>query len=221
MTPVREPLVWLALVCTATVAAAVLAMHADAVPLSYAVAGAAVCAGIVLAWRIGSLGGTGGSTAKRRAGEPNQALQKLADEGRKLAIYDRATGLYAYWYLQMRAEEEMSRAGRYQKPLSVASFWCATRDAIERATATLAGTLRSTDLAAYLGNGHFVVLLPETSAEGATIVVERVRERVGEGVTGVAVQYPEDGETLNDLIETANVIDRVLARAKERESDAA
>ncbi len=70
-------------------------------------------------------------------------MQRLADEGRKLAIYDRATGLYAYWYLQMRAEEEMSRAGRYHKPLSVASFWCSTKDAIERTTATLAGTLRA------------------------------------------------------------------------------
>jgi PleD family two-component response regulator len=220
MTSGRSALGWLALMCGATAAAAILALRADTGAASYGVAAAAVCAGVALAWRLGSLGAQG-ATSLSQTGEAHQVLQKLADEGRKLAIYDRVTGLYAYWYLQMRAEEEMSRAGRYQKPLSVVSFWCSTKEAIERATATLAGTLRATDLAAYLGNGHFVVLLPETNAEGAAIVVERVRERVGGDISGVAVQYPEDGQTLNDLIETANVIDRVLSRAKERESNAA
>lgn len=220
MTPARTPFVWLTLICVGTVTASLLAIRSDAGAPSYGVVVAAVCAAVVLAWRIGSLG-SAPETDRNRKPEPGQSLQKLAEEGRKLAIYDRVTGLYAYWYLQMRAEEEISRAGRYQKPLSIVSFWCSTKDAIERATATLAGTLRATDLAAYLGNGHFVVLLPETSAEGAAIVVERVRDRVGEGISGVAVQYPDDGETLKDLIETANVIDRVLARAKERESNAA
>ncbi len=220
MTAARSTLAWLTIVCLATVATVLLAMRSDAGASSYGVAATAAWAGAVLAWRIGSLG-KAPEGASGRASQSSAALQRLADEGRKLAIYDRATGLYAYWYLQMRAEEEMSRAGRYHKPLSVASFWCSTKDAIERTTATLAGTLRATDLAAYLGNGHFVVLLPETNAEGAAIVVDRVRERAGEGVSGVAVQYPDDGETLKDLLETANVIDRVLTQAKQRGSTAA
>lgn len=211
---------WLTLVAAATTAAVLLAMQSDHGPPAYGVAAAAVGAGVTLAWRLGATGqrkeGEGESNA-----ELNPTLRKLAEEGRKLAIYDRVTGLYAYWYLQMRAEEEMSRAGRYQKPLSVASFWCATKDAIERTTQTLASALRATDLAAYLGNGHFVLLLLETNAEGAAIVVERVCDRVGEGISGVAVQYPDDGETLNDLLETANVIDRVLSQAKARGSTAA
>ncbi|HXF50701.1 MAG TPA: hypothetical protein VNM43_03340 [Dehalococcoidia bacterium] len=210
----------LTVVAAVTAVTVALAIRSADGALAYAVATAAVVAGMTLAWRIGAIG----QPAERQrepARDLNPSLRKLADEGRKLAIYDRVTGLYAYWYLQMRAEEEMSRAGRYQKALSVASFWCSTKDAIERTTETLAGTLRATDLAAYLGNGHFVVLLPETNAEGAAIVVERVRERVGEGISGVAVQYPDDGETLSDLLETANVIDRVLSQARARGSTAA
>lgn len=211
---------WLTLVAVTTTAAVLLAMQADHGPPAYGVAAAAVAAGVTLAWRLGVIGQRGEATRDATA-ELNPTLRKLAEEGRKLAIYDRVTGLYAYWYLQMRAEEEMSRAGRYQKPLSIASFWCSSKAVIDRATETLGSALRATDLAAYLGNGHFVVLLPETNAEGAAIVVERVCERVGEAISGVAVQYPDDGETLNDLLETANVIDRVLSQARARGTTAA
>lgn len=209
-------LAWLAFALGAALPTVALEVHSDGDAISYAVAMAAVIGAVALAWRAASFV----REPRTQAAHP-EALQKLADEGRKLAIYDRVTGLYAYWYLQMRAEEEMSRAGRYRKPLAIVSLWCATKDAIERTTATLPGALRATDLAAYLGNGHFVLLLPETNAEGAGIVVERIRERVGADITGAAVQYPDDGDRLSTLLETAEAIDRVLSRMRERQSDAA
>lgn len=48
----------------------------------------------------------------------DKAVQQAA-EGRKLAIYERTTGLLAYWYLVMRGEEECARAARYKRPLSL------------------------------------------------------------------------------------------------------
>ena len=51
---------------------------------------------------------------RARNGEPVdlEGLAKQVEEGRKLAIYDRETGLYAYWYLVLRGEDECARAPR-------------------------------------------------------------------------------------------------------------
>ena len=132
------------------------------------------------------------------------AVQQMAAEGRKLAIYDRATGLYAYWYLQLRADEEISRSARYEKPLSCVDIWAETPDAIEGVRAALKGELlRDNDLAGYLNNGHFVILLPETAAAGADIVLDRMRTRFGSEISGARVSFPADGKSFDALLERA------------------
>ena len=132
-----------------------------------------------------------------------EAVQQMAEEGRRLAIYDRQTGMYAYWYLQLRGDEEVSRASRYGKQLTCISLW-AQDSADTAATAkTLKVALRDHDLAGYLNNGHFVILLLETGIIGANIVLERLRALLGEDVIAVAVSYPEDGQTFDALLEAA------------------
>ncbi len=190
-------------VFAATAIAVTLAVVAGAGWASFALSIAAVASGVTLAWRL-----SGRSVPSED--EASETLRRLADEGRRLAIYDRVTGLYAYWYLQMRCQEEFSRAARYNKPVTVLNFWADTRDAIEILTAELARTLRATDLAAYLGNGHFVVLLPETGVEGANVVLDRVQASAAGDTQGVIVQYPDDGENLNQLLTMA----RVMAQAR-------
>ncbi len=149
-----------------------------------------------------------GDTTPSTASYELAAVQQMAAEGRKLAIYDRATGLYAYWYLQLRADEEISRAARYDKPLSCVSIWAETPDAIERVRAALKGDLlRDNDLAGYLNNGHFVILLPETAGTGADIVLERVRGRFASEITGARVSFPADGASFEALLERANAAD--------------
>ena len=135
-------------------------------------------------------------------------VRQMANEGRKLAIYDRGTGLYAYWYLQLRADEEILRAARYQKQLSCLSVWATTPDAITRVTAGLKGDLlRGNDLAGYLNNGHFVILLPETPEHGAQIVLDRLRSGLGDLISGVLVSFPTDGKTFDELLECAKAKD--------------
>jgi GGDEF domain-containing protein len=130
-------------------------------------------------------------------------IQALAQQGRRLAIYDRATGLYAYWYLELRADEELSRAARFNKSLALMSIWAGTPDEIAEAGAHLKEGLRDYDLAGYLNNGHFVALLTETDPDGARIVVQRVRQILGPTLlTGVAM-FPGDGLTFEALLETA------------------
>jgi GGDEF domain-containing protein len=128
---------------------------------------------------------------------------KVAAQGRRLAIYDRGTNLYAYWYLQLRGDEENARARRYGKPLSFITLWAATPALIERLAAHLHEHLRDTDLAGYLNNGHFVVVLCETPRDGARIVLDRALESFGGEVDGACVAYPDDGESFDTLLEAA------------------
>lgn len=135
-----------------------------------------------------------------------EEVLETAAMGRRLVIYDRATGLIAFWYLQLRAGEEIARARRYGKSLSLVSAWASTKDAIDALAAYFRDGLRDTDLAGYLNNGHFVLLLPETGTCGAAIVEERVRRAFGDTMQIAAVAYPDDGETFEDLLERAKAL---------------
>ena len=148
--------------------------------------------------------------SKLRKREPEGAhdydldeVLQIAAQGRRLAIYDRATKLYAYWYLQLRGDEEVARARRYGKPLSLISLWAASPELIEELAAYLHEHLRDTDLAGYLNNGHFVVLLCETPHEGARIVLDRTLEAFGGRVESACVTYPNDADSFDALLETA------------------
>ena len=146
--------------------------------------------------------------------ELEEVLQTAA-QGRRLAIYDRATNLYAYWYLQLRGDEEVARARRYSKPLSLVSVWATEPDTITAVAAHLNERLRDTDLAGYLNNGHFVIILAETAMDGAAIVLERAAAQFGDAVEAAAVTYPADGETFDELLE------RAKSRASEQKRRAA
>src|SRR5437773_4010159 len=84
-------------------------------------------------------------------------VKEAAAQARKLAIYDRATGLFAYWYLQLRAGEEISRAQRHDKKIVCSSMWAPSQTLIDDMCVRLRAGLRDHDLAAYLYNGHFVL----------------------------------------------------------------
>jgi GGDEF domain-containing protein len=130
-------------------------------------------------------------------------VQKMAAQGRRLAIYDRATGLYAYWYLELRATEELARSLRHQRQAFVLSLWAATPGAQEALTSRLKDGLRETDIAAYLNNGHFAVLLTETNGRGALTVLARLLADMGTEVSCGMAQHPSDGETFDELLERA------------------
>jgi diguanylate cyclase (GGDEF)-like protein/PAS domain S-box-containing protein len=69
---------------------------------------------------------------------------------------------------------------------------------------------RGIDTAARHGGDEFAMLLPETRADGARILIERIRERLANDgeqpplsvSIGTAV-YPDDGDTLEKLLKTA------------------
>jgi GGDEF domain-containing protein len=131
-------------------------------------------------------------------------LVEQAEAGRRLAIYDRDTGLFAHWYVALRGQEECARAERYGRKLSLlviephadgAQTAWTTKSEIGRWFQT---ELRATDVAGYLGNGRYVVLAPETDSTAIATLVGRLREKI-EHIDVGSSAFPEDGVAFQQL----------------------
>lgn len=92
------------------------------------------------------------------------------------AYRDSLTGLYRPWYLHEQIRLELARATRYKRALSLVIFGVGGDDLLLRAFAErLITTCRNSDIAARLGANEFCVVLTDTSADGATQLIERLR----------------------------------------------
>ena len=134
------------------------------------------------------------------------AIRQLADrvaDTWRLATIDPLTGIANRQAVLSRVEEELARAVRYGRPLSVIlvdldhfkrlndSHGHAAGDAMLRHIAQLlAGNVRSVDVAGRYGGEEFLILLPETDVDAAAALAEKLRRvvanaqvPVGDGVT--------------------------------------
>ncbi len=161
------------------------------------------------------------------------------EQTRRMANTDGLTGLYNHRHLQERLQQEIERAGRYGRPLSVImadlDHFKSFNDTYghprgDELLIAVAGTLRqlsrASDILARYGGEEFTLVLPETSAEEALVLAERVRQCVAAlevtgpssrrgaetGVTlSLGVASLAAGSTKEELIEAADV---ALYRAK-------
>jgi diguanylate cyclase (GGDEF)-like protein len=111
------------------------------------------------------------------------ALRRSLARERRLARYDDLTGVRNARAFHEAAGAEIERARRYQHPFSVAAIDLGIRvgdDLVRAAAAALRGGLRATDLVARLGRDEFIVLLPETTAPAARIVLDKLRAGLAE-----------------------------------------
>jgi diguanylate cyclase (GGDEF)-like protein len=157
---------------------------------------------------------------------------KRADERvRQLAVTDPLTGLCNYRRLLDALDFEIKRSERTGRPFAILLLDLdglkIINDAFghlvgSRAICRLANTLliycREIDTAARYGGDEFVLVLPETEMEPAQQVAQRISERLkhdGElpklSVSIGAAIYPEDGESLDELLSAA---DHALYREK-------
>ncbi|MCJ7779976.1 MAG: GGDEF domain-containing protein, partial [Acidimicrobiia bacterium] len=117
------------------------------------------------------------------------ALRRAARLQEELAGRDALTGLANLRRFTEAAELEVSRAKRYGHAISVAyldlddfkavndRFGHQGGDSLLQAVAsTIAGRVRLSDTVGRLGGDEFALLMPETSADAATVVVEKLRE---------------------------------------------
>ena len=168
----------------------------------------------------------------------NAELERVTRDLEVLSYRDALTGLYNHRAFQERLREELARSRRYNKPLSLlycdiddfarinAELGYQTGDAILRRLAEVltasdsSGRLRESDVAARFGGEEIVILLPETSKEGAAIKAERLRAAVeqatfpGERAIRISIGlagFPDDAGTSTDLVRSA---ERALEIAK-------
>lgn len=164
---------------------------------------------------------------------------KLHNRTKLMAITDILTGLHNHRYFKQVFAQEMGRAKRYQKSLSIIlmdvddfkkyndSYGHTTGDMVLKVIGDIImKTIRSVDHAFRYGGEEFVVLLPETKLESALQVAERLRERIeletGSVITGITSRgvtvsvgvaaFPDDGTRTKELF---NVVDGLLYKAKE------
>jgi diguanylate cyclase (GGDEF)-like protein len=162
------------------------------------------------------------------ANQATTALDTAAqyEEMQFLAEHDPLTRLYNRRAFTERLERESSRAVRYSHPLALvlcdlngfkalndAHGHAAGDAALEQIGAVLRGGLRRADAAYRIGGDEFALLLPETSADDAAAVAERVSTAMTAAFTGnmaglgasfgVAV-CPVDGVTPQALFRAAD-----------------
>ena len=114
-------------------------------------------------------------------------------EAERLSLTDDLTKLHNARFLRQFLTAELKRARRYGSTVAAVFFdlddfkeindryghLAGSHVLMEMATVILTG-VRDTDIAARYGGDEFVVILPETNAESAACVAERMREKIAQ-----------------------------------------
>jgi diguanylate cyclase (GGDEF)-like protein len=155
-------------------------------------------------------------------------LRTMTDRERASARVDSLTGLFNSRMFYERARNELERARRFARPLTVAYIdldnFKAVNDQhghhagdelLRLVGRTLAVSCRQTDVAARMGGDEFALLIPESDAGAATTVLERVRKQLadalaehGTSVTASigAVCFERAPTSVEELVEPADAL---------------
>jgi len=170
--------------------------------------------------------------ARTMAHEAAMALEnaRVYEAARNLADRDPLTGYFNHRYLHERLAEEVVRAIRTRRPVSVVmldlddfklvndTFGHVYGDRVlVYVGETIRASLRESDVAARYGGDEFAVILPETTVHEAAGVAERIlaafrdhpfsadgRTPLPVGVSIGIATYPGDGRTATELIAAAD-----------------
>jgi diguanylate cyclase (GGDEF)-like protein len=149
------------------------------------------------------------ATLRTFAGQAAVALDnvRVHEQAQRLSLADPLTGLSNYRYLKESMRREVARASRFGRMLAVVAvdldrfrevneaYGHPAGDAVLAEIARrLRAEIREVDLAFRYGGEEFVVLLPETDADGAAVLAQRVGAAVRRTPVSVAaVQRPPEG----------------------------
>ena len=159
------------------------------------------------------------------------ALKRKAGEYEQLSVTDALTTLYNRRYLEARLVEEINRSQRHGFPMSFMMidvdefkpyndrFGHTEGDkALQIVAQCLKATLRGADVAARYGGEEFSILLPQTNLKEASLIAERIRQKVEETefpnrrvTISIGVSSCTPGCTMQGLMSEA---DKALYKAK-------
>ena len=193
---------------------------------------------------IGVINVTNKKKGKEFTDEDVEMLKAVADQAAvavnkaqlwDMAVTDSLTGLYVRRYFMVKLQEEIHRAERYNKRLSVIMadldrFKSINdtygHDAGDRALKVISKFLqkniRDVDAIARYGGEEFVMLIPDADKEAAFCLAERLRDELAkvelEDLPPVTISlgiatYPSDGTDLEELIKRA---DAAMYEAKQQ-----
>lgn len=154
---------------------------------------------------------------------------------RQDALRDPLTGLPNRRAFEPRLDQEVSRARRYGRRLSLIMLDIdhfktyndlhghrSGDDLLKQMGRLIQRELREPDMVFRIGGEEFVIILPETDLEGAVAVIRRLQdrlrrdERVGVTLSFGLAEFPTHAEDAEPLVEAA---DRALYEAKEAGRD--
>jgi diguanylate cyclase (GGDEF)-like protein len=193
---------------------------------------------------IGVINVTNKKKGKEFTDEDVEMLKAVADQAAvavnkaqlwDMAVTDSLTGLYVRRYFMVKLQEEIHRAERYNKRLSVIMADLDRfkkindtygHDAGDRALKAISKFLqkniRDVDAIARYGGEEFVMLIPDADKEAAFCLAERLREELAkvelEDLPPITISlgiatYPSDGTDLEELIKRA---DAAMYEAKQQ-----
>jgi diguanylate cyclase (GGDEF)-like protein len=152
----------------------------------------------------------------------------LYHQARLTSLTDALTGIGSRRLLEDKLEAECSRSRRYKCPFSVAiidldnfktinDIWghATGDDALRKLAACMKDEKRATDVLARYGGDEFVILMPETRADDAVTLLERIRTKVqqihvAENVSmtiscGIARSLPDQDDSFGEVIRRADL----------------
>jgi diguanylate cyclase (GGDEF)-like protein len=154
------------------------------------------------------------------------AVENLAllQEAHRTANLDSLTRLYNLGYCSQQCEQEVRKAHRYNRSVTVVLFDMDQLNSYNRAFGQMEGdsvlrvvanlikeSVRTVDIVCRYGGQQFAVVLPETGKNEALRVAERARKRVEEHpfalrkitMSGGIAAYPQDGRDVVGLFKAA------------------
>ncbi|UCC98973.1 MAG: diguanylate cyclase [Phycisphaerales bacterium] len=152
----------------------------------------------------------------------------LYHQARITSLTDALTGVGSRRLLEDKLETECARARRYKRPFSVGIIdldnfktindvlgHAAGDEALKKLAACMKSQKRTPDVLGRYGGDEFVVLMPETKAQDAAVLLERVRTKVwqtpvAESLSmtiscGIAQGLPDQNDSSSEIIRRADL----------------
>jgi GGDEF domain-containing protein len=138
-------------------------------------------------------------------------LERQVENGRRISIQDRSTGLLQKWYFDLRVAEEVSRCKRYGLPMALVRLsasgtkgdtWGSERE--WQLGQEVARHMRAVDISTRSGPLEFLVCLPHTDLRGAQRAARRLlTDLEGWSLRASFATHARDGDDADTLIEAA------------------